>query len=120
MGGENRICVMSLLLFNLLLLPCLCSTATDYITLARPLSQGQSLTSYPSQIFELGFFRRQILPTNTWEYGPDGNLRLVDGNQDSLWSTNVSVLSNSSVAVLSDDGDLALKDMYLERIYGAA
>ncbi|GKV48277.1 hypothetical protein SLEP1_g55099 [Rubroshorea leprosula] len=42
--------------------------------------------------------------------GSDGNLKLVDGNEVTLWSTNVSVRSNSSVDVLLDNGNLVLRD----------
>ncbi|KAI8000849.1 G-type lectin S-receptor-like serine/threonine-protein kinase [Camellia lanceoleosa] len=42
--------------------------------------------------------------------GKDGNLRLLDGMNNTVWSTNVSVHSNNSIAVLSDRGDLTLKD----------
>ncbi|XP_024028214.1 G-type lectin S-receptor-like serine/threonine-protein kinase At1g61490 [Morus notabilis] len=44
----------------------------------------------------------------SFEIGDDGNLRLVDGNQSLLWSTNVHVQSNTSVATLSDKGNLVL------------
>ncbi|GKV48269.1 hypothetical protein SLEP1_g55091 [Rubroshorea leprosula] len=40
----------------------------------------------------------------------DGNLKLVDGNEVTLWSSNVSIQSNSSEAVLLDDGNLVLRD----------
>ncbi|GMN50958.1 hypothetical protein TIFTF001_020114 [Ficus carica] len=42
--------------------------------------------------------------------GNNGNLELVDGNRSSVWSTNVHVPSNSSVAFLSDDGNFILED----------
>ncbi|KAL7243938.1 hypothetical protein ACSBR1_016205 [Camellia fascicularis] len=43
--------------------------------------------------------------------GKDGNLRLLDGMNNTVWLTNVSsVHSNNSIAVLSDRGDLSLKD----------
>ncbi|XP_050210049.1 G-type lectin S-receptor-like serine/threonine-protein kinase At1g61390 isoform X2 [Mercurialis annua] len=42
--------------------------------------------------------------------GRDGNLMLLDGQQNVVWSTNVSGSSNSSIAVLSDDGKLILRD----------
>ncbi|EOY28489.1 S-locus-specific glycoprotein S6, putative [Theobroma cacao] len=140
MGGEQRrwgvfLSSMSLLL-NLLLLHC--CAATNNITLSRPLSQDQILTS-PGQFFVLGFFQpnnsanryvgiwyKDKAPTKiVWvanrekpvtnssaslTIGSDGNLKLVDGNQDALWSTNVSVPSNSSVAVLSDNGNFELID----------
>ncbi|KAK6283670.1 hypothetical protein POUND7_002622 [Theobroma cacao] len=141
MGGEQRrwgvfLSSMSLLL-NLLLLHC--CAATNNITLSRPLSQDQILTS-PGQFFVLGFFQpnnsanryvgiwyKDKAPTKiVWvanrekpvtnssaslTIGSDGNLKLVDGNQDALWSTNVSVPSNSSVAVLSDNGNFELIDV---------
>ncbi|XP_062086980.1 G-type lectin S-receptor-like serine/threonine-protein kinase At1g61440 [Humulus lupulus] len=40
-----------------------------------------------------------------------GNLELLDGNLNSLWSTNVVVPSNnSSIALLLDNGNLVLRD----------
>ncbi|KAL7243951.1 hypothetical protein ACSBR1_016218 [Camellia fascicularis] len=42
--------------------------------------------------------------------GKDGNLRLLDGMNNSVWLTNVSVHSNNSIAVLSDRGNFTLKD----------
>ncbi|XP_015886500.3 G-type lectin S-receptor-like serine/threonine-protein kinase At1g61500 [Ziziphus jujuba] len=40
----------------------------------------------------------------------NGNLNLVDGKKKSFWSTDVSVTSNRSVAMLLDDGNFILKD----------
>ncbi|XP_056158607.1 G-type lectin S-receptor-like serine/threonine-protein kinase At1g61370 isoform X3 [Syzygium oleosum] len=42
--------------------------------------------------------------------GEDGNLKLLDGQQNTVWSTNVMAKSNYSVAVLSDFGNLVLQD----------
>lgn len=42
--------------------------------------------------------------------GGDGNLRIVDGNQNTVWSTNVSAYSNNTIAVLTDKGEVILKD----------
>ncbi|GLT56071.1 hypothetical protein SLA2020_291440 [Shorea laevis] len=42
--------------------------------------------------------------------GSDGNLKLVDGNEVTLRSSNVSVRSNRSVAVLLDNGKFVLQD----------
>ncbi|KAK4796100.1 hypothetical protein SAY86_028426 [Trapa natans] len=43
--------------------------------------------------------------------GSDGNLRLLDGDQNTVWSTNVSAkLSNGHTAVLLDSGNLVLND----------
>ncbi|OWM91297.1 hypothetical protein CDL15_Pgr000241 [Punica granatum] len=43
--------------------------------------------------------------------GTDGNLRLLDGAQNMVWSTNVSVKSNGSTAVLLDTGNFLLRDV---------
>ena len=41
----------------------------------------------------------------------NGNLELLNGNEKSvIWSTNVSVQSNSTIAVLLDNGNLVLND----------
>ena len=41
----------------------------------------------------------------------NGNLELLNGNRNSIWSTKVKIQSNdSSVAILSDFGNLVLKD----------
>ncbi|KAL9273127.1 G-type lectin S-receptor-like serine/threonine-protein kinase-like protein [Drosera capensis] len=42
--------------------------------------------------------------------GEDGNLRVLDGKLSTVWSTNISSDTNDSFAVLSDNGDLILKD----------
>ncbi|GAB4831072.1 hypothetical protein Ancab_005082 [Ancistrocladus abbreviatus] len=42
--------------------------------------------------------------------GNDRNLRLLDGKQSTVWSTNISTQVNSSFALLSTTGDLILKD----------
>ncbi|CAL5408414.1 unnamed protein product [Camellia sinensis] len=42
--------------------------------------------------------------------GKDRNPRLLDGRNNTVWLTNVSVYSNNSIAVLSDTRDLTLKD----------
>ncbi|XVF25934.1 hypothetical protein REPUB_Repub13aG0256600 [Reevesia pubescens] len=38
----------------------------------------------------------------------DGNLVVLDGNNSLVWSSNVSGLSNNTVAILMDDGNLVL------------
>ncbi|KAF3451606.1 hypothetical protein FNV43_RR07701 [Rhamnella rubrinervis] len=43
--------------------------------------------------------------------GSNGNLNLVDGRKRSVWSTNTGAQSNGSVAELSDDGNLLLKNV---------
>ncbi|KAL3749837.1 hypothetical protein ACJRO7_010890 [Eucalyptus globulus] len=42
--------------------------------------------------------------------GGDGNLKLVDGQQNIVWSTNVSVQSNNTAAMLLDGGKFFLQD----------
>ncbi|KAA8515414.1 hypothetical protein F0562_018975 [Nyssa sinensis] len=99
---------------------------------------GQTLIS-AGQIFELGFFSpgnsgkqfvgiwyNNISVSKVWvenrenpltvmgsasglTIGSDGNLKLMDGKQNTVWSTNVSVQSNNSIAVLSDNGNFILK-----------
>ncbi|XP_043807878.1 G-type lectin S-receptor-like serine/threonine-protein kinase At1g61370 [Manihot esculenta] len=109
------------------------------ITTTRAVSPEQTLNS-PRQIFELGFFtpnnnsRNQYVgmwfkeaspQTVIWvanrenpitsssaslTIGSDGNLRLLDGQRNTIWSTNISRQSNSSIAVLSDDGNFILRN----------
>nr|XP_004234263.1 G-type lectin S-receptor-like serine/threonine-protein kinase At1g61370 isoform X1 [Solanum lycopersicum] len=42
--------------------------------------------------------------------GGDGNLIIMDGNQNIIWSTNISIQSNKTSAVLTDKGEFILKD----------
>ncbi|KAI3680612.1 hypothetical protein L6452_35385 [Arctium lappa] len=42
--------------------------------------------------------------------GNDGNLRIQDRENNVVWSTNVRVQSNETIAKLTDSGDLALND----------
>ncbi|XP_039169209.1 G-type lectin S-receptor-like serine/threonine-protein kinase At1g61400 [Eucalyptus grandis] len=42
--------------------------------------------------------------------GGDGNLKLLDGRKNAIWSTNVMAKSNYSAAVLLDFGNLVLQD----------
>uniref|UniRef100_A0A199UC16 Bulb-type lectin domain-containing protein n=1 Tax=Manihot esculenta TaxID=3983 RepID=A0A199UC16_MANES len=109
------------------------------ITTTRAVSPEQTLNS-PRQIFELGFFTpnnnsrnqyvgiwfKEVSPqTVIWvanrenpitsssaslTIGSDGNLRLLDGQRNTIWSTNISSQSNSSIAVLSDDGNFILRN----------
>ncbi|EEF37741.1 conserved hypothetical protein [Ricinus communis] len=109
------------------------STEVHYITPSQPLLPAQTLTS-PGQIFELGFFSpnnpsnryvgiwyKNITPhTVLWvanrekpvadssasiKIDFDGNLNIMNGQNNSYWSTNISSPSNGSFAVLSDDGN---------------
>ncbi|KAI6684440.1 hypothetical protein NL676_030353, partial [Syzygium grande] len=51
--------------------------------------------------------------------GSDGNLKLVDGQQSIVWSTNVSVQSNYTAAMLSDGGNFVLLDRNSIVIWGS-
>ncbi|KAF2304020.1 hypothetical protein GH714_026315 [Hevea brasiliensis] len=103
-----------------------------------------------SQLFELGFFTpnnnshnqyvgiwfKEVVPkTVIWvanrekpvansssslTIGSDGNLRLVDGQQNTIWSTNVSGQSNGSIVVLSDEGKLVLNSITGEKIWDSS
>ncbi|KAF4386945.1 hypothetical protein F8388_006900 [Cannabis sativa] len=42
--------------------------------------------------------------------GSNGNLELLSGDKSVIWSTSIHVRSNTSVATLSDDGNLVLND----------
>ncbi|KAL5547052.1 hypothetical protein UlMin_006739, partial [Ulmus minor] len=110
------------------------------ITTSQPLPQEQTLIS-ANEIFEWGFFspnnsvnqyvgiwdKGDSSRTVVWvanrenplkvtdtsaalKISSNGNLELVDGNNKPIWST-LNVLSNSSVAVLLDSGNLVLKEV---------
>ncbi|RXH99306.1 hypothetical protein DVH24_011631 [Malus domestica] len=110
----------------------------DNITSLQPLAQVQTLVS-PSHIFELGFFNtsenkyvgiwhKNILPRKiVWVANREkplavadalatslainnGNLELVDGKEKSTWSINIPESSNSSAAVLLDNGNFVVAD----------
>ncbi|KAM3394224.1 G-type lectin S-receptor-like serine/threonine-protein kinase [Capsicum galapagoense] len=116
------------------------STASDTLTQSQELSLNQTLVSAgkifemgffnpsrSSRIY-LGMWYKNIpgqrivwvanrenpLPASDsatfLKIGGDGNLRIVDGNQNTVWSTNVSVVSNKTIGVLTDKGELILKD----------
>lgn len=51
--------------------------------------------------------------------GSDGNLKLLDGRQSLVWSTNVTVNSNYSVATLSDYGNFVLQDRNSNELWGS-
>nr|XP_011461983.1 PREDICTED: G-type lectin S-receptor-like serine/threonine-protein kinase At1g61490 [Fragaria vesca subsp. vesca] len=110
------------------------------ITTLRPLAQGQNLVSpshvFELGFFSpnnsankyVGLWHKSIFPRKivwvanrenplavtdtlaTLRIGSTGNLELIDGKQKSIWSTNISVSTNGSAAVLSDDGNFVLKD----------
>ncbi|KAL6197534.1 hypothetical protein ACLB2K_033142 [Fragaria x ananassa] len=110
------------------------------VTSSQPLAQGQTLVSpsqvfelgffspNSSANMYLGLWHKSIFPRKivwvanrenplavkdtlaTLRIGSNGNLELVDGKQSSVWSTNVSVSTNGSAAVLLDSGTFLLKD----------
>ncbi|KAL5546978.1 hypothetical protein UlMin_006665 [Ulmus minor] len=129
-----------LLLLSLFLFQYCSVNAEIYnISSSQALSQGNTLIS-SNQVFELGFFSpnnstnqyvgiwyKGVFPftvlwvanrknpftgiSTTLGISSNGNLELVDVENNSLWSTNTSVGSNStSLALLLDDGNLVLKD----------
>ncbi|KAL3730978.1 hypothetical protein ACJRO7_027928 [Eucalyptus globulus] len=51
--------------------------------------------------------------------GRNGNLKLVDGQQNIVWSTNVSGQSNYTSAVLLDSGNFVLQDTAYSVIWGS-
>ncbi|CAA7029758.1 unnamed protein product [Microthlaspi erraticum] len=112
-----------------------CSTSNT-ITRNQTIRDGDSLIS-KDETFELGFFStndstsryvgiwyKNIEPqTIVWvanrdkplsdrngalKIADDGNLLVVDGQNDTVWSTNVSPKLNNTVAVLLETGDLVL------------
>ncbi|XP_050213935.2 G-type lectin S-receptor-like serine/threonine-protein kinase At1g61370 [Mercurialis annua] len=124
-------------LFNLFFSFAYCSVIYN-VTSSRVVTPEETLSS-PNHIFELGFFTpnnshnhyvgiwyKEVTPrTVIWvanrdnpatsssrslTIGRDGNLVLLDGQQNVVWSTNISGSSNGSNAVLSDDGKLILRD----------
>lgn len=50
----------------------------------------------------------------------DGNLVLVDGTGTTVWTTNVTTNLNNTIALLSDNGELSLKDNVLGLILWAS
>ena len=122
------------------LMPSEYCSAIDAITPTQVLKQEQTLTSsgqtFELGFFSLCnsgknyvgvWYKDTSVPTIVWvanketplsaldsfvvlRIGSDGNMMLVDGKQNSVWSTNLSALSNNSMAVLLDDGNFDLKD----------
>ncbi|THG17327.1 G-type lectin S-receptor-like serine/threonine-protein kinase SD1-29 [Camellia sinensis] len=127
------------LLLCFLFIPSQCAT-TDTLTQSQPISVGQTLISQgqifelgffiptnsskqyigvwyktaPGQKVLWVLNRENPLSAtdnaSSLTIGSNGNLRLLDGKMNNLWSTNVSVQSNNTIAVLSDKGELVLKD----------
>ncbi|CDO99667.1 unnamed protein product [Coffea canephora] len=132
-----------LVLFNILFILPACCASNDTITPSQPLKVGQTLISagqifelgffspdnssglYVGIWYKIGPDRRIVWVANRGNalsasdlasrliISSDGNLKVEDGKQNSVWSTNASVPLNSSIAVLQDDGDFILKDNLL-------
>ncbi|XP_028097300.1 G-type lectin S-receptor-like serine/threonine-protein kinase SD1-29 isoform X1 [Camellia sinensis] len=126
------------LLLYFLTIPSEC--ATDTLTHSQPIAIGQTLISAGevfelgffspgnSSKLYIGLWYKNItvrkivwvanrenpLPAtdsaSSLIIGSDGNLRLLDGMRNTFWSTNISLASNNTVAVLLDKGDFVLKD----------
>ncbi|KAL3519607.1 hypothetical protein ACH5RR_017756 [Cinchona calisaya] len=129
-----------LVFYNILLISPVCCASNDTMTPAQPLKVGQTLISAdqifelgffrPGNSSELYFGmwykivpeRRIVWVANRGNalsasdldssliISSDGNLKLIDGKQNTVWSSNASVQSNSTIAVLTDKGDFMLKD----------
>ncbi|KAL8153680.1 hypothetical protein V2J09_011440 [Rumex salicifolius] len=119
--------------------------ANDMLVPSQGISIGETLTS-AGQNFELGFFnphnssRRYVgiwykksPETIVWVanrenplvasdqsvkliLNEEGNLRLLDGKQSLVWSTNLSVTLNNSIAIVYDTGNFMLKDNTTNKI----
>ncbi|XP_048132049.1 G-type lectin S-receptor-like serine/threonine-protein kinase At1g61370 [Rhodamnia argentea] len=116
------------------------SSAIYIITASRPLVQNQTLVSpsqiFELGFFRpngsgkqyVGIWYKNMTPSKvvwvanrdkpigdtdqsaTLIVGGDGNLKLLDGQQNTVWSTNVMAKPKYSAAVLSDFGNLVLQD----------
>lgn len=116
------------------------SNAIYNITLSQTLFQGQTLVSKKevfelgffspnnSRNQYVGIWFKQISPPKiVWvanrespleaadssaslTINRNGNLELLDGKNKSVWSTNISDSSNTSLAILMDNGNFILKD----------
>ncbi|CDO99668.1 unnamed protein product [Coffea canephora] len=135
--GEH---LLLLVFYNILFILPVCCASNDTITPSQPLKVGQTLISArqifelgffsPGKASELyvGIWykfdpgRRIVWVANRENalsardlasrliISSDGNLKLLDGKQNTIWSTNASAHSNSTIAVLRDDGDFILED----------
>ncbi|KAK9031332.1 hypothetical protein V6N11_032716 [Hibiscus sabdariffa] len=111
--------------------------AADTITQGQTVADGDTLTS-EDQTFELGFFSPEnsafrfvgiwykidvqavvwvanrdspISNRNgVFRLGVDGNLVVLNGNNSLVWSSDVTGLSNNTVAILQDTGNLVLSN----------
>lgn len=111
-------------------------SAANTITRGQPIRDGQTLVS-DGQDFEMGFFSPdnstsrfvgiwyRNVPEKSYVWvanrekpisdragalaiGSDGNLVVLDGNNNAVWSSNAEVASENSTAVLDEKGNLIL------------
>ncbi|XP_027102205.2 G-type lectin S-receptor-like serine/threonine-protein kinase At1g61550 [Coffea arabica] len=136
----DKASLLLLVFYNILFILPVCCASNDTITPSQPLKVGQTLISArqifelgffrPGNASELyvGIWykfdpgRRIVWVANRENalsardlasrliISSDGNLKLLDGKQNTIWSTNASAHSNSTIAVLRDDGDFILED----------
>lgn len=113
--------------------------AADRLLRGQSITDGQIITS-AGQTFALGFFNpleslkfrylgiwynEDPSKTTVWvangrnpvpgtggvlSFGSDGDLVVKDGTGQPIWSSNVGVASNNSVAILMDTGDLVIQE----------
>jgi len=122
--------------YSLLFLAPFCHAATNTLTIGQSLKDGETLISVDEN-FELGFFspgnsslryvgiryykiqdqaviwvanrEKPISGSNgVLRIGEDGNLLVTDGNGSPVWSSNVSVVSSNTAAMLDVTGNLIL------------
>ncbi|XP_021809333.1 G-type lectin S-receptor-like serine/threonine-protein kinase SD1-29 isoform X2 [Prunus avium] len=128
-----------LFLFSLLLSQHHCAEVYN-ISSSQPLAQGQTLVSpghifelgffspnnstnkyvgiwhktiFPRKVVWVANREKALSVTDTLAsltINSNGNLELVDGKQSSIWSTNISVPSNGSAALLFDSGNFVVQD----------
>ncbi|XP_042520161.1 putative G-type lectin S-receptor-like serine/threonine-protein kinase At1g61610 isoform X2 [Macadamia integrifolia] len=135
---QRQVCALLISVVILFGLLSLCADATeDNITRGQFLTDGQTIISAGKK-FELGFFspgnssNRYVgiwyykfpVQTVVWvanrespildrrgvlNITVDGNLVVMDGDGKLVWSTNVSIKTSNSTAVLMDSGNLLLR-----------
>ena len=122
--------------YSLLFLAPFCHAATNTLTIGQSLKDGETLISVDEN-FELGFFspgnsslryvgiryykiqdqaviwvanrEKPISGSNgVLRIGEDGNLLVTDGNGSPVWSSNASVVSSNTAAMLDVTGNLIL------------
>ncbi|KAG9133544.1 hypothetical protein Leryth_016501 [Lithospermum erythrorhizon] len=132
--------LLKLVIFVLYLRPCsirIGCLATDTISPNQQLTDGQTIVS-AGDVFELGFFSPNVSDARyvgmwykegagriVWvanrdnpvmdlsgvlTIGDDANLIIRDGRNTTIWSTYVNTTSRNTIAVLSDIGNLVLKE----------